>query len=186
MMWIPLNKLCTTCHLLFSVAAISMSSAFNIDVTNSDIISGEKKDFFGYKVLQFMSSTNKGWVIKAALLHKYEKYSCISDKIHRYTDKNRKKVFLMKLLWWAATAWFSTFNIEYVAHTLLRTTDAFLLVKLCFTFYWTVSLNVVHRILVSAPLRLNGSGGVFRRDQDQKENWFSPDGTFTYFTLSIN
>uniref|UniRef100_A0A3Q3BD51 VWFA domain-containing protein n=1 Tax=Kryptolebias marmoratus TaxID=37003 RepID=A0A3Q3BD51_KRYMA len=33
-----------------------------INVRNSDVVSGEQKDFFGYKVLQFSSSRNKGWV----------------------------------------------------------------------------------------------------------------------------
>ncbi|XP_037546385.1 integrin alpha-D [Nematolebias whitei] len=52
---------------LAAAAAISVSSAFNIDVTNSDVISGEKKDFFGYKVLQFMSAENKGILVSAPL-----------------------------------------------------------------------------------------------------------------------
>uniref|UniRef100_A0A8C6MJH4 Integrin alpha-L-like n=1 Tax=Nothobranchius furzeri TaxID=105023 RepID=A0A8C6MJH4_NOTFU len=73
-----------------AAAAISVSSAFNIDVTHSTVHSGEQKDFFGYKVLQFRSSENKG-------------------------------------------------------------------------------------IIITAPLRSNGSGGIFRQAQDKKENWFSPD-----------
>uniref|UniRef100_A0A1A8I5U1 Integrin, alpha L (Antigen CD11A (p180), lymphocyte function-associated antigen 1, alpha polypeptide) n=1 Tax=Nothobranchius kuhntae TaxID=321403 RepID=A0A1A8I5U1_NOTKU len=73
-----------------AAAVISVSSAFNIDVTHSTVHSGEQKDFFGYKVLQFRSSENKG-------------------------------------------------------------------------------------IIITAPLRSNGSGGIFRQAQDKKENWFSPD-----------
>ncbi|KAF7225371.1 integrin alpha-L isoform X1 [Nothobranchius furzeri] len=77
-------------YMMAAAAAISVSSAFNIDVTHSTVHSGEQKDFFGYKVLQFRSSENKG-------------------------------------------------------------------------------------IIITAPLRSNGSGGIFRQAQDKKENWFSPD-----------
>lgn len=44
-------------------AAIPVSLAFNIDMTNPDVYKnddGDKNDFFGYKVLQFKSGTNKG------------------------------------------------------------------------------------------------------------------------------
>ncbi|KAF0037874.1 hypothetical protein F2P81_010748 [Scophthalmus maximus] len=40
--------------------AIPLSLAFNIDMTNPDVYTGEKKDFFGYKVLQFKSGSDKG------------------------------------------------------------------------------------------------------------------------------
>ncbi|XP_047198115.1 integrin alpha-L [Hippoglossus stenolepis] len=47
--------------------AAPLSLAFNIDATNPDVYAGEKKDFFGYKVLQFMSGTNKGIIVTAPL-----------------------------------------------------------------------------------------------------------------------
>ncbi|XP_044044756.1 integrin alpha-D [Siniperca chuatsi] len=47
--------------------AIPVSLAFNIDMTNPDVYTGEQKDFFGYKVLQFMSHTNKGIIVTAPL-----------------------------------------------------------------------------------------------------------------------
>ncbi|XP_059199834.1 integrin alpha-M-like [Centropristis striata] len=47
--------------------AIPVSLAFNIDMTNPDVYSGDQKDFFGYKVLQFMSGTNKGIMVSAPL-----------------------------------------------------------------------------------------------------------------------
>ncbi|XP_031140267.1 integrin alpha-D isoform X2 [Sander lucioperca] len=48
-------------------AAIPVSLAFNIDMTNPDVYTGEQNDFFGYKVLQFMSGTNKGIIVTAPL-----------------------------------------------------------------------------------------------------------------------
>ncbi|KAA8594504.1 hypothetical protein FQN60_011639 [Etheostoma spectabile] len=51
--------------LTFMVAvAIPVSLAFNIDITNPDVYTGEQKDFFGYKVLQFMNGMNKGFCEK--------------------------------------------------------------------------------------------------------------------------
>ena len=37
--------------------------AFNIDEANPKIYKGEEKDFFGYKVLQFISGKEKGQVL---------------------------------------------------------------------------------------------------------------------------
>ncbi|XP_078121540.1 integrin alpha-M [Sander vitreus] len=48
-------------------AAIPVSLAFNIDMTNPDVYTGEQNDFFGYKVLQFMSGMNKGIIVTAPL-----------------------------------------------------------------------------------------------------------------------
>ncbi|XP_076001835.1 integrin alpha-L [Genypterus blacodes] len=45
--------------------AIPASLAFNIDATNPDIYTGNQTDFFGYKVLQFMSGQNKGILVTA-------------------------------------------------------------------------------------------------------------------------
>ncbi|XP_076583441.1 integrin alpha-M-like [Chaetodon auriga] len=47
--------------------AIRISLAFNVDMTNPDVYVGEQKDFFGYKVLQYMSGTNKGVIVTAPL-----------------------------------------------------------------------------------------------------------------------
>uniref|UniRef100_A0A3Q2Q6N6 Integrin alpha-L-like n=1 Tax=Fundulus heteroclitus TaxID=8078 RepID=A0A3Q2Q6N6_FUNHE len=44
----------------FSAAAIPVSSGFNIDTANPTVHSGDPEDFFGYKVLQYMSPRNKG------------------------------------------------------------------------------------------------------------------------------
>ncbi|MEQ2230349.1 hypothetical protein ILYODFUR_028363, partial [Ilyodon furcidens] len=45
-----------------ALAAIPVSSAFNIDTANHSfkVHHGQPKDFFGYKVLQYMSPRNKG------------------------------------------------------------------------------------------------------------------------------
>ncbi|XP_040892769.1 integrin alpha-D [Toxotes jaculatrix] len=47
--------------------AIPVSLAFNIDTTNPDVDVGEQKDFFGYKVLQFKSTSKKGLIVTAPL-----------------------------------------------------------------------------------------------------------------------
>ncbi|XP_054460569.1 integrin alpha-D [Anoplopoma fimbria] len=47
--------------------AIPVSLTFNIDTTPVDVYEGEQKDFFGYKVLQFMSGTEKGIIVTAPL-----------------------------------------------------------------------------------------------------------------------
>ncbi|PWA29303.1 hypothetical protein CCH79_00014040, partial [Gambusia affinis] len=48
-------------------ADFPITSAFNIDTTNSIVHRGEQKDFYGYKVLQHMSPTNKGVIVTAPL-----------------------------------------------------------------------------------------------------------------------
>uniref|UniRef100_A0A3Q2NSJ3 Integrin alpha-L-like n=1 Tax=Fundulus heteroclitus TaxID=8078 RepID=A0A3Q2NSJ3_FUNHE len=82
-------------YLLVYMVFLAVSSGFNIDTANPTVHSGDPEDFFGYKVLQYMSPRNKG-------------------------------------------------------------------------------------IIVTAPLRLNGSGGIFKHDQDETEKWFSPNGIRTY------
>lgn len=47
--------------------AIPVSLTFNIDTTPVNVYIGEQKDFFGYKVLQFISGTNKGILVTAPL-----------------------------------------------------------------------------------------------------------------------
>lgn len=55
------TKLMWSFFFFFSqIAAIPVSLAFNIDMTNPDVYVGYQNDFFGYKVLQYMSGTNKG------------------------------------------------------------------------------------------------------------------------------
>ncbi|KAM4750891.1 integrin alpha-L [Anableps anableps] len=76
--------------MLLAAADVPISSAFNIDTANATVYRGKQKDFFGYKVLQYMSARSKG-------------------------------------------------------------------------------------IIVTAPLQLNGSGGIFKHDQDHTEKWFSPN-----------
>lgn len=44
----------------FFIAAIPVSMSFNIKVTNTSVYTGEQQDFFGYKVLQFTSGSDKG------------------------------------------------------------------------------------------------------------------------------
>ncbi|KAM4595822.1 integrin alpha-L-like [Fundulus diaphanus] len=83
-------------YMALAAAAIPVSLGFNIDTANPTVHSGDPEDFFGYKVLQYMSPRNKG-------------------------------------------------------------------------------------IIVTAPLRLNGSGGIFKHDQDETVKWFSPnDSSETY------
>ncbi|KAM9314473.1 integrin alpha-M [Pholidichthys leucotaenia] len=77
-------------YMLALAATIPATLAFNINVRNPGVYSGEQKDFFGYKVLQVNSSGDKG-------------------------------------------------------------------------------------IIITAPLRLNGSGGVCKQVQGQNPKWFSPD-----------
>ncbi|XP_029537972.1 integrin alpha-X-like isoform X2 [Oncorhynchus nerka] len=51
-------------HLTAAQQAVS-SMAFNIDEANPKIYKGEEKDFFGYKVLQFISGKKKGVMVSA-------------------------------------------------------------------------------------------------------------------------
>uniref|UniRef100_A0A3Q1BMF0 VWFA domain-containing protein n=1 Tax=Amphiprion ocellaris TaxID=80972 RepID=A0A3Q1BMF0_AMPOC len=77
-------------YMVAAAATIPVALTFNIDTTDPEVHPGEQKDFFGYKVLQFISGGNKG-------------------------------------------------------------------------------------IIVTAPLRLNGSGGIFKHDLYETDKWFSPD-----------
>ncbi|XP_071772136.2 integrin alpha-X [Centroberyx gerrardi] len=73
--------------LTFVVAvAISVSLAFNIDMANHSMYTG-KKDFFGYKVLQFMSGQNKGVLVTAPLQQNG------SGKICRYESEESYDCF---------------------------------------------------------------------------------------------
>ncbi|AWP06281.1 putative integrin alpha-L-like [Scophthalmus maximus] len=60
--------------------AIPLSLAFNIDMTNPDVYTGEKKDFFGYKVLQFKSGSDKGIIVTAPLQFNGSGGVCKPDK----------------------------------------------------------------------------------------------------------
>ncbi|XP_019121695.1 integrin alpha-L [Larimichthys crocea] len=75
--------------------AIPVSLAFNLDMTPSDMYSGEQKDFYGYKVLQFKSGTNKGIIVTAPLNgsgeickhDKSEKPKCFTPKDISFPNK---------------------------------------------------------------------------------------------------
>ncbi|XP_027872214.1 integrin alpha-L [Xiphophorus couchianus] len=54
-------------YMILTAAAIPITSAFNIDTTNSTVLPGKKEDFFGYKVLQYESPKNKGVIVTAPL-----------------------------------------------------------------------------------------------------------------------
>ncbi|XP_070684031.1 integrin alpha-X [Pempheris klunzingeri] len=57
-----------TVLLTYVVAIVTpISLTLYIDMTNPDVYNGEQNDFFGYKVLQFMSDTNKGIIVTAPL-----------------------------------------------------------------------------------------------------------------------
>ncbi|XP_041640847.1 integrin alpha-D [Cheilinus undulatus] len=48
-------------------AALPTFLAFNINLKDPEVYAGEQKDFFGYKVLQFKSGTDKGFIVSAPL-----------------------------------------------------------------------------------------------------------------------
>ncbi|KAM9363270.1 integrin alpha-L [Symphorus nematophorus] len=62
-------------------AAIPVSLAFNIIMTNPDVYKSEENDFFGYKVLQFMSGTNKGIIVSAPLWLNGSGAICKCDRV---------------------------------------------------------------------------------------------------------
>uniref|UniRef100_A0A4W6DAR3 VWFA domain-containing protein n=1 Tax=Lates calcarifer TaxID=8187 RepID=A0A4W6DAR3_LATCA len=79
-----------------TVFTIHVSLAFNIDVTEPDVYTGEQNDFFGYKVLQFISGTNKGIIVTAPLQlngsggickpgKNQDKNNCVSYKVANKT-----------------------------------------------------------------------------------------------------
>uniref|UniRef100_A0A7N6B9M9 VWFA domain-containing protein n=1 Tax=Anabas testudineus TaxID=64144 RepID=A0A7N6B9M9_ANATE len=49
------------------IYSIPVSLSFNIEITNPSVYTGKKEDFFGYKVLQFTSGSNKGIIVTAPL-----------------------------------------------------------------------------------------------------------------------
>ncbi|CAL9700891.1 unnamed protein product [Knipowitschia caucasica] len=53
--------------LYMCTTAVSISSAFNIDLRQPEVYDGDKRDFFGFKVLQIGSKDNKGIVVTAPL-----------------------------------------------------------------------------------------------------------------------
>ncbi|XP_023269435.1 integrin alpha-M-like [Seriola lalandi dorsalis] len=60
--------------------AIHVSLAFNIDTTNTDVYTGKQEDFFGYKVLQYVSGTKKGIIVTAPLQLNGSGGICKSEK----------------------------------------------------------------------------------------------------------
>ncbi|XP_031723040.1 integrin alpha-L isoform X1 [Anarrhichthys ocellatus] len=71
--------------------AIPVSLTFNIDMKTPDIYTGEQKDFFGYKVLQFMSGTNKGIIVTAPLRLNGSGSICKPDQNHKMQCFNPEK-----------------------------------------------------------------------------------------------
>uniref|UniRef100_A0A8D3E145 VWFA domain-containing protein n=1 Tax=Scophthalmus maximus TaxID=52904 RepID=A0A8D3E145_SCOMX len=74
------------------IAAIPLSLAFNIDMTNPDVYTGEKKDFFGYKVLQFKSGSDKG-VAHECYQNSYLNSVCYKITDHLQTHSTFKPAF---------------------------------------------------------------------------------------------
>ncbi|XP_023810318.1 integrin alpha-L-like [Oryzias latipes] len=59
--------ICLICCIWAAVAVFPGSLAFNIGTKNPKVFSGEKNDFFGYKVLQMKSAEKMGIIITAPL-----------------------------------------------------------------------------------------------------------------------
>lgn len=57
----------------FSAAVIHNSLAFNVGITNANVLSGEKKDFFGYKLLQFTSAEKTRYVSICCYCENFQK-----------------------------------------------------------------------------------------------------------------
>ncbi|XP_037115955.1 integrin alpha-D isoform X1 [Syngnathus acus] len=68
------------CLFLFMwTVALPVSLTFNIDTTNPKVYQGNQKDFFGYKVLQFASGSNKGILVTAPLYNNGSGAVCKPD-----------------------------------------------------------------------------------------------------------
>uniref|UniRef100_A0A3B4THL0 Integrin alpha-M-like n=1 Tax=Seriola dumerili TaxID=41447 RepID=A0A3B4THL0_SERDU len=74
--------------------AIHVSLAFNIDTTNTDVYTGKQEDFFGYKVLQYVSGTNKGIIVTAPLQLNGSGGICKPEKSQTPQCFNRKDINL--------------------------------------------------------------------------------------------
>ncbi|KAM9857426.1 integrin alpha-L [Aulostomus maculatus] len=77
-------------------AAIPVSLSFNIDVTNPVVYNGERKDFFGYKVFQFIAGENKGIIVAAPLqrngsggICKHDKYQNVCFSRDEFADGDK-------------------------------------------------------------------------------------------------
>ncbi|XP_041839737.1 integrin alpha-D [Melanotaenia boesemani] len=73
-----------------AAAVITVSLAFNIDTTHTDIYPGKKSDFFGYKVLQVKSTGSNGIIVTAPL------HLNGSGGIFKYDENENKKEFTPK------------------------------------------------------------------------------------------
>ncbi|XP_036069753.1 integrin alpha-D isoform X2 [Oryzias melastigma] len=62
-----MRGICLICCIWAAAAVIPSSLAFNIGTTDVKVLSGEKKDFFGYKVFQFTSADKTGIIVTAPL-----------------------------------------------------------------------------------------------------------------------
>ncbi|XP_061686595.1 integrin alpha-D isoform X2 [Syngnathoides biaculeatus] len=71
--------------LLIWVVTLPMSWAFNIDTANPKVYNGDQKAFFGYRVLQYMSGSNKGVLVTAPLQNNGSGAVCKLD--HSQTTK---------------------------------------------------------------------------------------------------
>ncbi|XP_061882703.1 integrin alpha-D isoform X1 [Entelurus aequoreus] len=82
---------------LFMLAsALPASLAFNIDTTNPDVYNGEQSDFFGYKVLQFVSGSEKGILVTAPLQNNGSGGVCKPDTSNRTTKCFHPKELSLK------------------------------------------------------------------------------------------
>ncbi|XP_010782102.1 integrin alpha-M [Notothenia coriiceps] len=81
--------------LTFMVAAATyVSLAFNIDMTKPVVYVGEQKDFFGYKVLQYSSGTNKGIIATAPLRQNGSGAICKSHQNQTFRCTNPQDISL--------------------------------------------------------------------------------------------
>ncbi|KAM6940479.1 integrin alpha-L-like [Xenentodon cancila] len=78
-------------YVVAAAAVLTASLAFNVDFTNPEVYDGKQEDFFGYKVLQFSSTSKKGVIVTAPLqlngsggICKYDKDN--SEKCFRPND----------------------------------------------------------------------------------------------------
>ncbi|KAI4832766.1 hypothetical protein KUCAC02_015715 [Chaenocephalus aceratus] len=81
--------------LTFMVAAATyVSLAFNIDMTKPVVYIGEQNDFFGYKVLQYSSGTNKGIIATAPLQKNGSGAICKSHQNQTFRCTNPQDISL--------------------------------------------------------------------------------------------
>ncbi|KAM9792574.1 integrin alpha-M [Neosynchiropus ocellatus] len=77
------HRIAPLIFVVLAVAAVSWS--FNIDTTHPNVYSGEKDDFFGYKVLQLTSGPTRGIIVTAPLQQNGSGAVCRHD----FTEETR-------------------------------------------------------------------------------------------------